>query len=220
MCNPYPRRFERVTERCCFDRTSLKRSSRSKSFGERGSRRASLALMRTGGRGYCRASGALGKSFFPSSFLLTETRYTPTALPALRASSNTQQDGATPCSTPVNPSTVCAANLLNCTYISDKNSRRPPASIISTATFATAVGHSRSHLAKYPIVIVGYMGIDITGRAEEEDLAHEEAPSIHGWQGVEGRYKPKQMLSLWQCQESASFMPILRSRYVPVAPIH
>lgn len=57
------------------------------------------------------------------------------------------------------------------------------------------------------------MGLDTTRRAEEEDLAYEDALEDDGRKGIEGCNSTEQVLCVWTCEEGAFIMPVLRCRY-------
>ena len=54
------------------------------------------------------------------------------------------------------------------------------------------------------------MGIDFTSCPQEENISPEEETEIYGWERAQGRYQSKQVLSVWQCKESAFALSALR----------
>jgi hypothetical protein len=56
------------------------------------------------------------------------------------------------------------------------------------------------------------LGISFAGRAEEEDITHEEEISVYGRKGTERRYSAHSMLRMWSCQEVTSALPLLCER--------
>lgn len=80
-------------------------------------------------------------------------------------------------------------------------------------TIITSLAPAR-HLRRRIRYPPGNMGWFIARCAEEEDIAHEEATSTDGGQGLEGRYTFEQMLGVRSIKASTRAVPILRARYV------
>ena len=104
------------------------------------------------------------------------------------------------------------ASILRCDpHPSITNRIRP--TIRSTSYSSYIDSHTYNSTLEHPFIAFGHMGIYLTCCTKKEDVSPEEASEVHGWQGIEGRYKFKQVLCLWECQEGALTMPVLRSRY-------
>lgn len=58
-----------------------------------------------------------------------------------------------------------------------------------------------------------HLGRHLEGRAQEEDVISQEAPTVHGWQRIERHYRAEQVLGMWQSQARAHTMPLLRRWY-------
>ena len=81
--------------------------------------------------------------------------------------------------------------------------RRPPATRRRPAAAAaprpdTPRRPRHSALAAIDPVAVRHMGGRAQGSPQEEDVVHEEAHTLHGWQGSQGPHKPEQMLCMRQ----------------------
>ncbi len=53
------------------------------------------------------------------------------------------------------------------------------------------------------------MGVRIASGPEEEDVSSEEASKISRRESIAGCHSIEQMLSLWECEESAFIMSVL-----------
>ena len=91
----------------------------------------------------------------------------------------------------------------------------PPRSSTHHETDTSLPAPPDNHLTCYPPAhpepIRRTLGWPITRRAQEEDVAHEEASSADGRQGVEGRHGVEQMQCVRTVEEGTRAMSLLRA---------
>lgn len=88
--------------------------------------------------------------------------------------------------------------------------RGPPIPARSVhATHRDRIPTTRLNLSQYSRSAVRHLGICPARRSQEEDFTHEEAPQVHGRQGIEGREEPQQVPRLRSNQARSLAVPTL-----------